>query len=565
MVQPGQRESVGSLGRWRGTEAVDFVPALLLTLAYLAPTHEPPWVAFDAEVSTVLALTICVRRHLVPSLNTKVVVPMESIVVAAIALVPLLHFVATSVGYFGDALMATLYLGAFAVSMMVGASASFHTSGEARNVAGGVIVAAALSSAIGITQVVTPYLDLPGLLVSANQSGRALGNLAQPNLLATLLTLGALASTCGFEFKYLRRWQWLSLNLLFVVGLGATQSRTGALAFAGLIAVALALRARGASGSAIGPSRADLLILVTALSMSLSLVSWQRTDRLSIGQARSQAGVLDGATASVRLAHWTTLRRAVIASPLRGYGWNQTAVAQSLHLESSDAPHEFIEHAHNLPLDLLVWNGLLIGTMLIAGGLLLLLRACWPVVSRQGLYATAAIAVMLLHAMVEFPLSFLYFLVPFGMLVGSQLYWRSACRVAILGPAFAGVMVLCAIVGVMVAAEYRELRSYLAPARQLVMSASILNRSAYPVPEVRLLTQLQTQAELLNALFTDQPKQSWRTLEEWSLRFGQAPVLVRLAQRAREGGEFALAERLLDRMCATTPAKVCAAGRAAVR
>lgn len=61
---------------------------------------------------------------------------------------------------------------------------------------------------------------------------------------------------------------------------------------------------------------------------------------------------------------WHQMLLAIKEQPLLGYGWNQVGVAQlSVYLDYPTT--EWTEHSHNILLDLLIWNGIPLGILII--------------------------------------------------------------------------------------------------------------------------------------------------------------------------------------------------------
>ncbi|MGH8562504.1 MAG: Wzy polymerase domain-containing protein, partial [Nevskiales bacterium] len=101
-----------------------------------------------------------------------------------------------------------------------------------------------------------------------------------------------------------------------------------------------------------------------------------------------------------------------------GYGWNQVTVAhvQSAHERSTYA--ELLSHSHNLLLDLVIWNGLPIGLLIIAGIIWWLVSRAWRCRSPESWFALLAIGCVGVHSLFEYPLDYAYFLLPVGLLIG---------------------------------------------------------------------------------------------------------------------------------------------------
>ena len=100
------------------------------------------------------------------------------------------------------------------------------------------MVAGAVSSAIGLVQVFAPGLAGRQLDRALRTStGRAVGNLRQPNHLSSLLLWAIVAVVWLGEARVLRRWAATLLALLFIFVVVLTASRTGALEHAAAGAV----------------------------------------------------------------------------------------------------------------------------------------------------------------------------------------------------------------------------------------------------------------------------------------------------------------------------------------
>jgi hypothetical protein len=103
--------------------------------------------------------------------------------------------------------------------------------------------------------------------------------------------------------------------------------------------------------------------------------------------------------------------------PWTGYGWNQTFSAISVG--SLAHPSGLVAtYAHNLLLDVLAWNGLPIGLVLIGMGAYWFCSRLYRVTGISGTYAMACLLPITLHSMVELPFAYAYFLLAAGLLMG---------------------------------------------------------------------------------------------------------------------------------------------------
>jgi hypothetical protein len=123
--------------------------------------------------------------------------------------------------------------------------------------------------------------------------------------------------------------------------------------------------------------------------------------------------------AAERLMAWKMFLAASLQHPLWGFGWGQLASAHFLVAADYPGQAGLFTQSHNLLLDLILWNGYPIGLALIA----ILAWWGWKLVSSirtfEHLHGLAFVTVLGTHAMLEFPLQYAVFLLPFGLIAGS--------------------------------------------------------------------------------------------------------------------------------------------------
>ena len=102
--------------------------------------------------------------------------------------------------------------------------------------------------------------------------------------------------------------------------------------------------------------------------------------------------------------------------------------------------------AHNMLLDLLVWNGIPIG------GLIILYVIAWLYWLNKGvkdmvsIVATLMVCAILIHGMLEFPLHYAYFLLPAGFLLGIiQAQYRHLPALQISSKITSIIAILCMV------------------------------------------------------------------------------------------------------------------------
>jgi O-antigen ligase len=120
-----------------------------------------------------------------------------------------------------------------------------------------------------------------------------------------------------------------------------------------------------------------------------------------------------------RLEFWAKLWDAVLQHPWTGYGWMQTSFAQFPSDPYALLTSGTIRHAHNLFIDLVVQLGVPLG---LAVCLLLgvwVVSAFKRVAQLKQLWMLLFVVALGAHAMLEFPLHYAYFLLPFGLMLGA--------------------------------------------------------------------------------------------------------------------------------------------------
>ena len=256
--------------------------------------------------------------------------------------------------------------------------------------------------------------------------GRPGGNLGQPNHFADVMLWGIIAVV-----PLARAWQdragsrlarmgWGLAALLMLLGVVLTGSRTALLSLVLLAAWGIADRQLSR------PLRLGLLSLpFVAAALLWTVGAWSKMHAVTVVlMDRSDATDLT----SFRGEIWRSALTLIHQQPWLGVGWGQFNFAWSLTPSFSRAAG-LVDNAHNLALQLAVELG--VPAALAMMGLLLfaLVRSVgrvWRLAGDSGLAARSALVIVLvmgLHSMLEFPLWFLYMLLPtawaFGIAVGT--------------------------------------------------------------------------------------------------------------------------------------------------
>lgn len=260
---------------------------------------------------------------------------------------------------------------------------------------------------------------------------RLWGNLNQPNHQATIEGMALVAATWLASRGKLRFPMWLVAVVLLESGIVLSGSRTGVLhvGLAALYAIIAAWLARGARRD-IDPMQRPIGLLVAAIALVAVLLVLQPTIKAA-GHAfdwhlfDTVAQLKSADQMSARRALWAHAWAMFRSHPWLGVGWGEFGWAQFQQLPQVGVKVEMSLHAHNAVLDLLAKTGI-VGT---AGVVLVLAGWLWRVVRvrlrhagsderAQTLVVLTWLSMLCGHSMLEYPLHYLYFFLPFCFMLG---------------------------------------------------------------------------------------------------------------------------------------------------
>lgn len=292
-----------------------------------------------------------------------------------------------------------------------------------------------LSAIVSFVQFFVPSWADGTVIARTGLAGRAVGNMRQPNHLASLLLWSCVAAV------WLGQGGWLERRLgsvrratvalcvllfLFVLCVLFSASRTGfigvgLLALWGMVDWLVLLARPAASRLRFGP-RLSLCLTPVMFGVSWLLVRfWTHASGHAFGAETRLSD--EGAGSPSRLAilrnAWSLLQQ----NPWTGTGWGDFNFAWTM-TPFPDRPVAFFDHCHNIVLQLLVelgWPaGVLVVLLLLAGFVLAGARSH---ADRSGASFCAFMVVLMigLHSMSEYPLWYAYFLLPTAFAFGLAL------------------------------------------------------------------------------------------------------------------------------------------------
>ncbi len=392
----------------------------LFILSWLVPLHLAPWVSWHSEAVVFFAVVLLGWHALARLLRfagpRTVALPFAALPFIGLALVAVLQRATGLMTFWGDVWAICFYMALCVTCLILGLAAASppaqpRTAAEASApftlLAFALLAGALASTVIAFAQVFSLW-EHSGWIVPMPNLRRPGANLAQPNHLATLLVMGVASLVFLYESRKLGGIASALILIVLGIGLAATESRAGVLAMFVLLLWWLAKRRHfgGRTPAWVGG--------VAGGGFVLSFWAWPIL--LNSMLLSHQAGV--NITSSLRLEVWPQLLEAVTLSPWWGWGIHEVAKAHNAVAHSYAISGPFI-YSHNIVLDLMLWVGLpLAGVLVLMGGVWLWRRAR---AANQLLpwYGLAVVLPFAVHAMLEYPFAYAYFLAPVMFALGA--------------------------------------------------------------------------------------------------------------------------------------------------
>lgn len=388
--------------------------AIMFSMSWLLGNHLLPWTAFYSEALSAIVLWL-VGIFIISRARNRLVLGLPDFAALFMATIPWLQFLMGDVHFFGTAWIHSIYLFGFGVSIAIGFWWEGENSGECLDfLFFAFVVASVISVLIQLAQwlvlqgkVVPLELGVFGDFIIGWGRGRYSANLAQPNQLATLLLLGI----CGVAWGFLRRGLnpiiAFAMVVFLLLGVALTESRA---AWVNLLVLLLFFLIVLKEKSRL-EFQAGLVVLVGVFALMVWCLPF--INSWIFGDAPGVRGLND----PYRVIMWKMLLSAVLDAPPLGYGWGQVAEAWIDNVDYPALGGAF-RHSHNLVLDILIYSGLWVGFLFMAAFAFVFWKILKNVGGAESTVPFAAVSIMMFHAMVEFPLHYAYFLLPFGLLIG---------------------------------------------------------------------------------------------------------------------------------------------------
>ena len=495
----------------------------LFSLSWLLADHYSPWDSFHSEALSLLAISSVFTGLLVA--RDRISAPKIIKWVVLAGLLPWLPY-ATGISLFaGDALLASLYLSGFLFAILFGFTISSADGYQPKDCWTGLAhafwIASLTSAAIGLVQWLGLQEPLGMYVVQTGNGARAMGNLGQPNQLATLLLMGIAALAYVYERKVIGKLPFFMAGTFITTVLVLSQSRAGMVS----VLVACAFLLWKQKTVPLRVTRNEVIGWAFGFVLGTLCLPYL-SEILLMGGARSLTAT---ESVSERWLIWKQVVYAIAQAPWLGYGWNQTATASAVGAAAFPGALPYT-YAHNMVLDLIVWCGIPIG-LLFTGVMVYWLISRLRALNRpNAVFAMAGLLPIAVHSLLEYPFAYAYFLIAAGCLVGIIEAGHGPVKTFRLGATWLwGFLATWTVLGCYMTYEYFLIEEDFRVARfeSLNLGAT---PAAYEVPHLLLISHMAAMLKAMRqAPVPNMSKVDIENLRKVSERFTYGAIRCRYA------------------------------------
>lgn len=511
----------------------------LLAIGWLLPNNLYPWTSFhmDAWVALVLLVVVLIVVLYSPE---KIEVPGLALLFLLLSGVPWIQHFLGVIYSSGNAWINFLYLSGFAMAITVGYQWHKNAPGQALCfLFSAFLIAGMVSVVIEILQIAkysSPWVvEFVGF--------RAHANLRQPNQLGSLLVLALLGVAWWYQKKTINSVVAVGFALFLLFGIALTLSRT-AWVNLGVVAIGLVFFWKEKTWQKLFYSMMLMLVffvLITIYVVPEFVSYFSETIRPSSREFSDP----------VRIAIWRSALEAIASRPWLGWGWGQfnTAIIESSPDMLNGKLITATKQAHNILLDLLVYNGVVIASVVVIFVSRFMVRSVKPCLEQNLVIPLLGVSTLMVHSMLELPLHYAYFLLPFGVLLG-VVAAVSATKSAFFSLPKKYFMLL--YVGIF-SAFFITVRDYFEVEKTFYdIGYATTAKLTFPTPSLTVLKQWEDRLWFANSPPTEIKDESERKRIISVLRTAPQSLLeLKYAHHLVLGGEQAMALNWLESICKT--------------
>ncbi|MCH7394506.1 Wzy polymerase domain-containing protein [Acinetobacter dispersus] len=391
-----------------------FLASILISFAWLSPFHTYPWVTFSSELAS-FGAALAVGGLL---FNKSVKIPRPQILMLGIVLIPLCQWALGLITDFSTAFLSFSYLFVFWLMIIAGYNLSLQAEQRERIMLGLSYLLLSISFISAIMAIIQ-WLNLEAYLdaVMKLRGNRPYANFGQPNNLATFLIMGLMGGLYLYEKRRLTLWLLIPTSLVTLFAITLTQSRTSWVVCIFLFFYWIFKQYKNSPRFNFPRLLLWVGLYFVIAGYLLPVLTQLLSSSIDTGVTQTTSIVQRAGSGHERLGMWIQILHAIVERPWFGYGWNQTSIAVFESIDFNTVQVWF-NSAHNVLLDILVWNGVPLGLLIIGYVSLWLFWLNKNAKDTTSIIAILMVVAILIHAMLEFPQRYAYFLLPMGFLLG---------------------------------------------------------------------------------------------------------------------------------------------------
>ena len=405
--------------------------AFAAMLPYAVTNHTYPIPTFYAEFTALSLYLLVGASVLLLTISARPRVPYA---IPAVALVPLafgaLLVLQTFVLPLAQPSMAWLGAGFLLAAVMAAqAGYGFARSGETEHalrwMAGALVVGGLFAVFCQIVQLFHAEARFAPFVVAYNVATerRPFGNMAQANHLATVIAFGLAGAMYLVQTRRLNVLLWGAVSAICTLGQALTVSRgpwlqTAVIVVAGFWMALVVPPRDGAYRRSMRPWMIPVALVVVFFAVNVA-VRWANTRYHLDLDVSAAHRFQDKGQFVLRLAMWKYGWTMFVHHPLLGVGWGEFPRFEfALVKQLGDV--EIANNSHDIVIDLLAKTGIVGIAIVLLGLLAWLWRVLRAPHTAERVFGLALIGALLMHALVEYPQQYMFFLLPamfvFGIL-----------------------------------------------------------------------------------------------------------------------------------------------------
>ncbi len=388
--------------------------ALLLGFAWLSPFHTYPWVTFSSELASFGASLALLAIFF----NKNIKIARPQILMLVLTFIPLVQCSFGLITDFSVAFLSFSYLFMFWLMIVIGYNLSLQSEQRERIMLGTSYLLFSISF-ISSIMAILQWLNLESHfdVVMGLRGSRPYANFGQPNNLATFLIIGLMGALYLYEKRKLTLWLLIPISSIILFATVLTQSRTSWIVCIFFFFYWIYKQYRNSPRFNFPKLLLWIAFYFVLAAYVLPLFTQILTSSIDTGVTQTASIAQRAGSGHERLGMWMQILHGIAERPLLGYGWNQTSIAVVESIQFNTVQVWF-NSAHNVLLDLLVWNGVPLGLLIIIYMVLWLFWLSKNAKDITSIIALLMVSAILIHALLEFPQRYAYFLLPLGFLLG---------------------------------------------------------------------------------------------------------------------------------------------------